>query len=129
MKAGVDKIDIEGALSGLRQSLAAEMLTNFNGRITSDKTKHLVVQKKLNSLIAKYCNFLLRRIYFTSNNGPQNTFAYQATLDTLELNKEKGSDYVLSWKSKRVFNSKLKPLYTAFLNSIKISEYRIGIKI
>ena len=35
-------------------------------------------------------------------------------------------DYVLSWKSKRVCNSKLKPLYTAFLLSIKISEYRIG---
>ena len=36
--------------------------------------------------------------------------------------------YVLSWKSKGVFNSKLKPLYTAFLNSIKLHEYRIGIK-
>ena len=28
-----------------------------------------------------------------------------------------------------MFNSKLKPLYTALLNSIKFSEYRIGIKI
>ena len=27
-----------------------------------------------------------------------------------------------------VFNSKLKPLYTTFLNSINISAYRIGIK-
>ena len=48
---------------------------------------------------------------------------YQPTLDT-----DKGNDYVLSWKSKGVFNSKLKPLYTAFLNSIKLSEYRTGIK-
>ena len=31
-------------------------------------------------------------------------------------------------KSKEVFNSKHKPLYTAFLHSIKLSEYRIGIK-
>ena len=46
----------------------------------------------------------------------------------LELKKKhKGSDYVLICKSKGVFNSKVKPLYTAFLNSIKISEYRIGI--
>ena len=37
--------------------------------------------------------------------------------------------YVLSWKSKGVFNSKLKPLYTAFLRSIKLSEYRTGIKL
>ena len=36
--------------------------------------------------------------------------------------------YVLSWKSKGVFNSKLKPLYTAFLNSMKLYEYRIGMK-
>ena len=46
----------------------------------------------------------------------------------LELNKNKGADYVLSGKSKGVFHSKLKSLYTIFLNSIKISEYRIGIK-
>ena len=30
--------------------------------------------------------------------------------------------------AKGVYNSKLKSLYTAFLNSIKLSEYRIGIK-
>ena len=42
--------------------------------------------------------------------------------------KNKGTDYILSWKSKGVYNSKLKPLYTAFLHSIKLSEYKIGIK-
>ena len=26
-------------------------------------------------------------MYFTSNDGPQNTFVYQTTLDTLELKK------------------------------------------
>ena len=31
-------------------------------------------------------------------------------------------------ESKGVYNSKFKQLYTAFLNSIKLSEYRIGIK-
>ena len=35
----------------------------------------------------------------------------------------------LSWKSKGVFNWKLKRLYIAFLQIIKLSEYRIGIKI
>ena len=71
---------------------------------------------------------MLGRIYFTSNDGSQNTIVYQPTLDALELKKDNGTDYVLSWKSKGVFNSKLTPLYTAFLNSIKLSEYRIGIK-
>ena len=44
-------------------------------------------------------------------------------LDTLELYQDKGTDYVVSWKSKGVFNSTLKPLYTTFLHSIKLSEY------
>ena len=68
-------------------------------------------------------------MYFTSNGGSQNTFVYQPTLDTLESKKKKkgkGNDYVLSWKSEGVFNSKLKPLYTALLNSIILSDYRIG---
>ena len=104
-------------------------ITSFNKRITSNKTKYLEVQKKLNSLITKDYNFFLGRIYFTINDGSQNTFVYQPILDTLELKKDKGTDYVLSWKSKGVYNSKLKPLYTAFLHSIKLSEYRIGIKL
>ena len=55
-------------------------------------------------------------------------FVYQPTLDSLELKKDKGTDYVLSWRTKGVFDSKLKRLYTAFLHSIKLSEHRIGIK-
>ena len=78
--------------------------------------------------MTKDYNFLLGRIYFTSNDGFQNTFVYPPTLDTLELKKDKGTAYIFSWKSKGVFNSKLKPLYTTFLNSIRLSEYRIGIK-
>ena len=102
-------------------------LTSFNKRITSNKIKQLEAQKKLNSPITKHYNLFLGRIYFTSNGGSQNIFVYQPTLDTLELKKDKGTDYVLSWKSKGVFNAKLKQLYTAFLHSIKLSEYNIGI--
>ena len=93
----------------------ANNLTSFNRQITSNKTKHLELQKKLNSLIPKDCSFVLGRIYFTSTDGSQNTFVYQPTLDTLELKKDKGNDYVLSWKLKGVFNSKLKSLYPTFL--------------
>ena len=71
---------------------------------------------KLNSLITNDYNFFLGRIYFTSNDGPQNTFAYQPTLDTLELKKDKGTVYGLSCKSKGLFNCKLIPLYTAILS-------------
>ena len=60
-------------------------LTKFNRKITLNKTRCLEVQKKLNSLLTKDCNFFLSRIYFTSNSKSQNTFFYEQTLDTLEL--------------------------------------------
>ena len=45
------------------------------------------------------------------------------------MKKNKGTDYVLSWKSKAVDNSRLKLLYTAFfLHNIKLSGYKMGIK-
>ena len=53
---------------------------------------------------------------------------YQPPLNTLELKKDKGTDYVLSGNSKGVYTSKLKPLYAAFLHSIKPSGYRLGTK-
>ena len=67
-------------------------------------------------------------MYFTSNDGSQNMFMYQPTLNMLEFKKAKGTYYVLSWKSKGVDTSKLKPLCTAFLHSIKLSGYKMGIK-
>ena len=59
-----------------------------------------------------------RKIVSNDNDTSQNTFVYQPTLDTLELKKDKGNDYVLSWESKGVYDSKHKSLYTAFLHSI-----------
>ena len=67
-------------------------------------------------------------MYYTSNDRSQNTFVYQPTLDTLELKKEKGIDYILTCKSKGVFNSKVEPLYTALVLNIKRSGYGRGIK-
>ena len=46
-------------------------LTSSNKIITSNKTKHLAVEKKLESLITKDYNFFLGRTYFTSNDGSQ----------------------------------------------------------
>ena len=71
---------------------------------------------------------MIGRVYFTSNDGSQIAFVHQPALDSLELKKVKGTDYVLSWKSSGLFNYKLEPLYTVFLKSIKLSEYRTGIK-
>ena len=54
-----------------------DKLTSFTKRITSNKTKHLEVQKKLNNLITKDYDFFLVRTYVTSNDGSQNMFISQ----------------------------------------------------
>ena len=104
-------------------------LISFNKRITSNKTKHLEDQKKINSLITKDYNFFLGRIYVASNDGFQNTYVYQSKLDTFELKKDKGTGYVLNWGSKGAYNSKLNPLYNTFLYSIKLSGYKMEKKL
>ena len=70
-------------------------IIRFNRKITSNITKYLEVQKKLNSLTTKDYNFFLGVVY-------------QPTLDTLELKKHEGTDYFLIWESKWVQTSKLK---------------------
>ena len=57
-------------------------------------------------------------MYFTRDDESENMFDYQATLDTLGIKKDKGTDYVLSQKSRGVYNSELKALYTALFDSI-----------
>ena len=60
-------------------------LASFNIKITSNKTKCLEVQKKVNSLTTKDYNFFLCTIYFTSNAKSQNTFVSQPTSNTLDF--------------------------------------------
>ena len=68
-------------------------LTSFNRKITSNKTKYLEAYKKLNSP--------------TRNDYNLNTFVYLPTRDMLELKKDIGTGYGLSWKSNRVCNSSI----------------------
>ena len=67
-------------------------------------------------------------MYFTSDDGSQNMFVYQATLDTLGLKKDKSIDCVISLKSKGVYLFKLTPLCITFLNSTKLCGYKTGTK-
>ena len=61
---------------------------------------------------------------FFGDDGFQNMFVYQPTLDTLKLKNDKGTDYVLVG-SHMGYTSKL---YTAFIHSIKLSGYKMVIK-
>ena len=71
-------------------------------------------------------------MYFTSFDGSQNTFVNQVKINTLELKKSKCTDYVVTQKLNGVYNSKLYyllPLFIAVLQSIKLSGYKMEIKI
>ena len=94
-------------------------LAAFNRLITWNKTKHLEVQKKLNSLITKDYNFFLSRSYITSNHGSRNMFVYEPTFKVLELKSDKCTEYIINWKSKGACKSKLKALNDAFWHNVK----------
>ena len=102
-------------------------LISFNEQITSNKTKHLEVKKKLNSLITKVIIFL-HRIYFTGNDGSQDTFIYQPTLDTLEFKKGKVRTVFLVGNQREYIILKLSH-YILLSYITKLSGYNIGIKI
>ena len=68
-------------------------------------------------------------MYFTTIGGSQSMFFLSIRNCYVRTKKDKnGTDYVLSWESDGVYNSKLKLLYTAFFHSIKRSGYKMGIK-
>ena len=71
----------------VHQTVFDNILTSFNRKTISNKTKHVEVEKKLT--ITKDYNFFLSKVCFTSNDRSQNTFAYQRTLNKLELKKTK----------------------------------------
>ena len=75
-------------------------LRSSNKRITANKTKHVEVEKKLDSLITKDYNFFLGRIYLTRNDGSQNMFVYQLKFSVLEVKIDNGTEYIIGWKSK-----------------------------
>ena len=65
-------------------------LKNLNTKVTSYETKHIMVKNELNQLSeegkllsTKDYGFFLERMYFTSDDGSQNTFVYQPFYQTV----------------------------------------------
>ena len=90
--------EVEGeipSITNLATNAALTAVENKIPNVTSNKAKHVLVENELNELSKKvkllstkdYSSFL-SRIYFASNDGSQNKFVYQPTLDTLELKKK-----------------------------------------
>ena len=143
-QCSIDKQSLEKKLAMLRKNTQKSGLvatTALNTKISEvenkilDHVKFISTQKKLTLMTENFATRLkqanlVRKTDFDnklinskSNDGSQNTFFNQPTLDILKVKKDKGIDYILGWKSKVLYTSRLKPLYTASLFSKKLSGY------
>ena len=53
-------------------------------------------------------------MHFRSDDRYQNLFVYPPTFNVLDLKIAKGTEYVIGWKSKGVYSSKLIAVHVAF---------------
>ena len=83
-----------------------------NNKVTSNKTKHIENEKKLNDLWnkvselpEKWYNFLLDKTYFTDNDGYQNFSVFEPMISSLTLHN---NNKVTNWKSTGISPKKIK---------------------
>ena len=88
--------------------------------------KHVLIKIKLNELSvtvkllsAKDYSFFIGRMYLRSDHECQNLFVKQPIFNMSGLKKYKSTEYFIRWKTKGVYNSKLKELHGALLPNIK----------
>ena len=65
---------------------------------------------------------------FFGDDDSQNMFVYQPTFIILSLKVSKRSEYVVGWKSKDLYKSKLLPLLGVFLPNIKYFAPKLAIQ-
>ena len=111
-----------------------DKLKSLNKNVTLYKTKDVLVKKWINEISQKVkllsikdYSFLQARMYFTSDNGLQNMFVYQPIFNSLKY-KSTNTEYVISWKPRRVYNSKLMRLNSNLSPNIEYFENKIGIQ-
>ena len=93
-------------------------LKKNNKKIVSNKTKNLLIEKKLNAFDLSHFN---GKNYF-DENGTQNWFIFQPVGRYLKTDyTAKNIDYVLSWESKGISGSDI--------NSIKTNNYLLNPRI
>ena len=112
-------------ISNLAKLLNVHLTKNLKILVTKAELK--VEQGKTVKLQTNELSYFLDKNIF-GYDVSQSMFFYQLTLNTLELKENKDIDYVINWKLKGVYSSKLKPLYTAFFHSIKLSGYGMRTK-
>ena len=83
-------------------------LSSLNKKITSNKTKHLLVENELNKLKTFDSSYFIGRSHF-HEDGTQNDLVFQPIIRYFKMNMNINTDYVSSWKSKGSSAESVKP--------------------
>ena len=83
-------------------------MSSLNWKITSNKTKHLLVENELNKLKIFDSNYFIGKSHF-EEDGTQNYLVFQQTIRYFKVNTITNTNYVSSWKSKGFSAESIKP--------------------
>ena len=86
------------------------------------------LSNKIKGILAKYYSYFLGRLYFTSNDGSQMMFVYQTTFTTNKYHNTR-TEYIISWRSKGLYTTKLAPINTDILHNIVYFNRKIALKL
>ena len=81
-----------------------DKLSNLNRKITSNKTKHVLVENELKKLKPFDSSYFIGKNYF-EEDGAQNYLVFQPISRYFTVN----GIYILSWKSKGLFGETITP--------------------
>ena len=87
-------------------------MSNLNRKITANKTKHLLIENESNKLKTFDSSYFLDKSHF-EEDGTQNYLVFQSIIRYFKVNRITNTDYVSSWKSKRLSAESTKPPITS----------------
>ena len=116
------KIEVENEIPDHAKYITTPECNNFAGLIFDMKLKQANLTRKSDAYAVSQhtdknkeeiekpqtfdLTYFLGKTFF-GDNGFQNMFVYQPTLNTFELKKDKRTEHFIGWKSKGLFKSKL----------------------
>ena len=74
-------------------------LSTLNGKITSNKSKHLLVESELNKLKTFGSSYFIGKSHF-GENGTQNYLVFEPIVRYFKVNTITNTNYIASWKAK-----------------------------
>ena len=87
-------------------------MSSLNKKVTSNKTKHLLVENELNKLKTFDSSYFIDKSQF-EEDGTQNYLVFQLIIRYFKVNATTKTDYVSPWKYKGLSAESIKPPTTS----------------